>query len=115
MRGWPMWDSTAWALSVTSRSWVCKTPTMLRWCSTSSLMNQPAVLAGENEEVFEELLRLNGSSSGARPKIVAQVSTDKKRIIHGQQELQSGFEHWMIKFPSPRTCEARELSNTPIA
>ena len=59
-----------------------------------------AVLAGENEEVFEELLRLNGSSSGARPKIVAQVSTDKKRIIHGQQELQSGFEHWMIKFPS---------------
>jgi serine/threonine-protein kinase HipA len=59
-----------------------------------------AVLAGENEEVFEELLRLNGSSSGARPKIVAQVSTDKKRIIHGQQELQSGFAHWMIKFPS---------------
>ena len=59
-----------------------------------------AVLAGENEEVFEELLRLNGSSSGARPKIVAQVSTDKKRIIPGQQELQSGFEHWMIKFPT---------------
>jgi serine/threonine-protein kinase HipA len=59
-----------------------------------------AVLAGENEEVFEELLRLNGSSSGARPKIVAQVSTDKKRIIHVQRELQSGFAHWMIKFPS---------------
>jgi serine/threonine-protein kinase HipA len=59
-----------------------------------------AVLAGENEEVFEELLRLNGSSSGARPKIVAQVSTDKKRIIHGQRELHPGFAHWMIKFPS---------------
>jgi serine/threonine-protein kinase HipA len=59
-----------------------------------------AVLAGENEEVFEELLRLNGSSSGARPKIVAQVSKDKKQIIHGQQELQPGFAHWMIKFPS---------------
>jgi serine/threonine-protein kinase HipA len=59
-----------------------------------------AVLAGENEEVFEELLRLNGSSSGARPKIVAQVSNDKKRIIHGRQELQHGFAHWMIKFSS---------------
>ena len=59
-----------------------------------------AVLAGENEEVIEELLRLNGSSSGARPKIVAQVSTGKKRIIHGRQELQPGFAHWMIKFPS---------------
>jgi serine/threonine-protein kinase HipA len=59
-----------------------------------------AVLTGENEEVFEELLRLNGSSSGARPKIVAQVSPDKKKIIHGQQELRPGFAHWMIKFPS---------------
>ncbi len=58
------------------------------------------VLAGENEEVFEELLRLNGSSAGARPKIVAQVSTDRKRIVHGSQKLQPGFEHWMIKFPS---------------
>jgi serine/threonine-protein kinase HipA len=66
-----------------------------------------AVLAGENEEVFEELLRLNGSSSGARPKIVAQVSTDKKRIIHGQQKLQPGFAHWMIKFPSSQ--DARDV------
>jgi len=65
------------------------------------------VLAGENEEVFEELLRLNGSSSGARPKIVTQVSTDKKRIIHGQQELQSDFAHWMIKFPSSQ--DARDV------
>jgi serine/threonine-protein kinase HipA len=66
-----------------------------------------AVLAGENEEVFEELLRLNDSSSGARPKIVAQVSTNKKRIIHGQQELQPLFAHWMIKFPSSQ--DARDL------
>ncbi len=66
-----------------------------------------AVLAGENEEVFEELLRLNGSSSGARPKIVAQVSADKKKIIHGQQELQPGFAHWMIKFPSSQ--DARDV------
>jgi len=56
------------------------------------------VLTGENEAVFEELLRLNGSSAGARPKILAQVSADKKRIIHGQQKLQPGFNHWMIKF-----------------
>ncbi len=59
-----------------------------------------AVLEGEDEAVLEELLRLNGSSSGARPKIVAQVSTDKKRIIHGRQDLRPGFAHWMIKFPS---------------
>ena len=34
------------------------------------------MLAGESEDVFEELLRLSGSSAGARPKIVAQVSAD---------------------------------------
>ena len=66
-----------------------------------------AVLEGENEAVLEELLRLNGSSSGARPKIVAQVSADKKRIIHGRQELQPGFSRWMIKFPS--TQDARDV------
>lgn len=65
------------------------------------------VLEGENEEIFEELLRLNGSSSGARPKIVAQVSDDKSRIIHGNQELQPGYSHWMIKFPSSQ--DAREI------
>lgn len=76
------------------------------------------VLAGENEEIFEELLRLNGSSSGARPKIVAQVSRDKKRIIHGQQELQPGFAHWMIKFPSsldPRDVGAIEFAYSLMA
>jgi serine/threonine-protein kinase HipA len=63
-------------------------------------INQAIMLAGENDEVFEELLRLNGSSAGARPKIVAQVSADKTRIIHGQQKLQLGFAHWIIKFAS---------------
>jgi serine/threonine-protein kinase HipA len=65
------------------------------------------VLAGENEEIFDELLRLNGSSSGARPKIVAQVSANKRRIIHGQQKLQSGYAHWMIKFPLSQ--DARDI------
>jgi serine/threonine-protein kinase HipA len=58
------------------------------------------VLAGDSEEVFDELLRLNGSSGGARPKIVAQVSPDRKRIIHGGGLLEPGYEHWMIKFAS---------------
>jgi serine/threonine-protein kinase HipA len=71
------------------------------------------VLDGENDEVFEELLRLNGSSSGARPKIVAQVSEDKNRIIHGNQELQPGYSHWMIKFPSSQ--DARDIGAIEFA
>jgi serine/threonine-protein kinase HipA len=71
------------------------------------------VLAGENEEVFEELLHLNGSSSGARPKIVPQVSADKMRIIHGQQKLQPGYAHWIIKFPSSQ--DARDIGSIEYA
>ncbi len=58
------------------------------------------VLAGDADEVFEDLLRLNGSSGGARPKIVAQVSANRKSIVHGEGSLEPGYEHWMIKFSS---------------
>jgi serine/threonine-protein kinase HipA len=77
------------------------------------------MLAGESEEVFEELLKLSGSSAGARPKIVAQVSADKSRIIHGgQAQLKAGFEHWMIKFASsedPRDVGAIECAYSLMA
>lgn len=58
------------------------------------------VLAGEEGAVIDTLLKLNGASSGARPKVVAQVSADKTKIIHGPGKLPSGYSHWMIKFPS---------------
>lgn len=58
------------------------------------------VLAGEQGPIVEKLLKLNGGSAGARPKVVAQVSADKKKIIHGAGKLPSGYAHWMIKFPS---------------
>jgi serine/threonine-protein kinase HipA len=76
------------------------------------------MLAGESEEVFEELLKLSGSSAGARPKIVAQVGADKTKIIHGPQQLKSGFEHWMIKFASsqdPRDIGAIEYAYSLMA
>lgn len=71
------------------------------------------VLAGENDEVFDELLRLNGSSAGARPKIVAQVNTGRDRIIHGAQALRAGYEHWIIKFPSSQ--DARDAGKVEYA
>jgi len=56
------------------------------------------VLKGEAENVLEELLALNGSSAGARPK--AQIGFDKKsgRIIHGAPTMDKGFEPWLVKF-----------------
>jgi serine/threonine-protein kinase HipA len=76
------------------------------------------VMAGESEQVFEELLRLSGSSSGARPKIVAQVSADRRRIIHGRAALQPGYENWIIKFASsqdPRDIGAIEYAYSLMA
>jgi len=78
---------------------------------TSDIFDQPlrldtlaaesqCILSGETDLVFPELLALNGGSSGARPKIMAQTNQDKTQIIHGGKRLQTGFEHWMIKFPS---------------
>jgi serine/threonine-protein kinase HipA len=77
------------------------------------------MLAGESEEVFEELLKLSGSSAGARPKIVAQVSSDKSKIVHGgQSPLKRGYEHWMIKFANsqdPRDIGAIEYAYSLMA
>lgn len=58
------------------------------------------LLTGDTYEVFDQLLSLNGSSGGARPKIVAQVSSDKRKIIHGGSQLEPGYSHWIVKFSS---------------
>lgn len=56
------------------------------------------VIQGDVEDVFSELLRLAGSSAGARPKIMVGVAPDRRHVIHGQQILPPEYEHWMIKF-----------------
>jgi serine/threonine-protein kinase HipA len=57
-------------------------------------------LEGDASIVFEALLGLSGSSAGARPKAMLGISADKQQLLHGQQELPSDFEHWMVKFAS---------------
>ena len=56
------------------------------------------ILAGNDSDVLDELLKLNGSSGGARPKIVAYVSDDRQKIIHGGANPPAGFTPWIIKF-----------------
>lgn len=58
------------------------------------------VLSGNSEEVFRELLALNGSSAGARPKALIDVSLDFKRISHGLKQGMSGYNPWLVKFPN---------------
>lgn len=58
------------------------------------------VLKGSSEEVLQELLTLNGSSAGARPKALIGVSVNRKKIIHGNYKLANGYDPWLVKFPN---------------
>ncbi len=58
------------------------------------------ILQGTTSDIIEELFVLGGSSGGARPKIFVAYNPDNEEIIHGKEELPSGFENWIIKFPS---------------
>lgn len=65
----------------------------------SLCMEANHILEGKSSEVLEKLLTLNGSSGGARPKIVALVSENKQNLIHGNL-AKDGYEPWIIKFQS---------------
>ena len=58
------------------------------------------VLKGESTEALEELVRLGGSSGGARPKIMIGYNPGTDVIVSGQEVLPFGFDHWIIKFPA---------------
>ena len=58
------------------------------------------ILTGSSDALLDELLALSGSSAGARPKVLVQMSEDGTEIAHGQKNLKDGFSHWMVKFAS---------------
>ncbi len=56
------------------------------------------VLDGTSDEVLQDLLALNGSSAGARPKALIGLDSDRKNIIHGIHDLPDGYTPWIVKF-----------------
>ena len=60
------------------------------------------ILEGSSQELLDELVALNGSSGGARPKITALVSDDKSKIIQNSRAVPDGFSSWIIKFSNRR-------------
>lgn len=59
-----------------------------------------AILEGKASDVLEKLIKLNGSSAGARPKALIGVNFEKNNIISHPVQLPKGFEHWIVKFPN---------------
>ena len=58
------------------------------------------IIKGESEELVDTLLSLSGSSAGARPKVLVQLSEDQRQIIHSKEKLADGYAHWIVKFAS---------------
>ncbi len=56
------------------------------------------VLDGSAEDVLQNLLALNGSSAGARPKALIGVDITRKNILHGVNQLPNRYGHWLVKF-----------------
>ncbi len=56
------------------------------------------VLDGETQEVLDKLISLNGSSAGARPKVLVGLDKNKEQLIHGEIDIPNGFQQWIVKF-----------------
>lgn len=56
------------------------------------------VLDGSADEVLQDLLALNGSSAGARPKVLIGMDESRRNISHGVHQLPEGYIPWMVKF-----------------
>ena len=71
------------------------------------------VYYGTSTEVIEELMFLGGSSGGARPKANVGYNRKTNELIHGQNTLPEGFNHWIIKFPS--SGDPKDIANIEYA
>jgi serine/threonine-protein kinase HipA len=59
------------------------------------------VLEGRADEVLQELIALNGSSAGARPKALIALDRERNNMVHGTRKLPNGsYSHWIVKFPN---------------
>ncbi len=58
------------------------------------------VLTGDATDVLGELLSLNGSSAGARPKAMIGLHNNKHNVIHGTHRLTKDYHPWLVKFPN---------------
>jgi serine/threonine-protein kinase HipA len=56
------------------------------------------VLQGQSDDVLQDLLALNGSSAGARPKALIGFDKEHNNIVHGASTLPKGYAPWIVKF-----------------
>lgn len=60
------------------------------------------ILRGESSDVLENLIHLNGSSAGARPKALIAFNPGENSIVQADEALPPGFAPWIVKFGNSR-------------
>ncbi len=71
------------------------------------------IISGTAPEILDELFQLGGTSGGARPKILVGYNSITNHIIPDENKLPSGYEHWIIKFPS--SADTHDIANIEFA
>jgi serine/threonine-protein kinase HipA len=67
---------------------------------------------GDNDrEVIEDILRVGTSAGGARAKAILAWNPETNEFRSGQVQVQSGFEHWLMKFDGVSNNRDRELAD----
>jgi len=75
--------------------------------------NVKELLQGESNAVIDDIFKLGGSPGGARPKIYAHYNKSNDTLMSGSDNLQDGYEHWIIKFAA--TVDSNDIANVEMA
>jgi serine/threonine-protein kinase HipA len=56
------------------------------------------ILEGVSSSNLDDLIQMNSSFGGARPKITVQYDKQKQKFIYDPNQLHANHEYWLIKF-----------------
>lgn len=62
---------------------------------------------GDHQNSMSEIFQVGTSAGGARPKAVIAINQERTKVLSGQADAPTGFDHYLLKFDG-----VRERSNT---
>ena len=80
------------------------------------VLDQRAGLGGvfnghDDQKVIQDILRVGTSAGGARAKAILAWNPETQEFRSGQVEVESGFEHWLMKFDGISNNRDKELAD----
>lgn len=63
------------------------------------------LLEGTDTLALGDLVRMGGTSGGARPKVLVGFNPATGHLLSFSEDLPAGYEHWIVKFPAAADAE----------